>query len=175
MVLFHTALWTFVALICVGLLCLLGSVIVSLYQAWGPSRQRVAIVNRDTFAQGVTVDGIPIGGMTRDQARAALGENSIQAGQSLRMTIQADQQTWVLTNQELPFLRNVDVVLDAAYAVGRQGSKETIASSTTPFEYRYAHLYHTASHPVSLSTQVTYDPTAVRQLVAVIAQYFDLI
>ncbi len=169
----HTALWAFVALICAVILCLLGSAVVSLYQAYAPFRQRVDIVNRNTFAQGVVVDGVHIGGMTREEAEAALAASGTENGQGLRMTIQADGNTWVLTNEELPFQRNLSQVLDVAYAVGRQGSKETIASSVTPFEYRYAHLCHTASAPAYLSTRVTYDPMAVRPLAALIAGYID--
>ncbi len=169
----YTALWAFAALICAVILCLLGSAVASLYQAYEPFRQRVSVVNGNTFAQGVVVDGVHIGGMTRTEAEAALSAPAAQAGQALRMTIQADGNTWVLTNNELPFQRNLSAVLDVAYAVGRQGTKETIGSSVTPFEYRYAHLCHTASEPAYLTTRVTYDPLAVRPLAALIAGYID--
>ncbi len=166
-------LWGIAALICAALLILMGGTVFSLYRSYAPFRRRVETVNRNTFAQGVVVDGVHIGGMTRAQAEAALNTPAAQLGKTLRMTIQADDDTWVLTNDELPFRRNLDTVLDAAYAVGRQGTKETIASSVTPFEYRYAHLYHTASQPVYLTTRVTYDAAAVWPLVERIADAID--
>ena len=161
----QTALWAFVALLCGMVLCLLGYAVASLYQAYIPFRQRVAVVNRDTFAQGVMVDGVSIGGMTRAQAEAALEGGDGWSGSSMRLTVRVDDQTYLITNRELPLQRNLKSVLDTAYAVGRQGSPDTIGTDVTPFEYRYAHLHHTASQPVSLNTQVTYDPAAVRGLV----------
>lgn len=164
----HTALWAFVALVCVALLALMGYGILSMYQEYAPFRQRVAVTEQGTFAQGVLVDNIHIGGMTRAQA-----ENALKAGQAggagaLNITLRVDDQTWVITPNELPFERNIQAVLDTAYAIGRQGSASTIASSMTPFEYRYAHLYHTVSTPAYLYTQVTYDKAQVRKLVGII-------
>lgn len=169
----HTALWAFIALVCFALLCLMGYFVSSLYQTYGPFRQKKAIVGQATFAQGVLVDGVHIGGMTRAEAEAALKKEAAQQGNRLRLTVQADGQTWIMTENELPFERNLSAVLDTAYAVGRQGSRDTIGSSTTPFEYRYQHLYHTAATPVHLRTQVTYEGSQVRHLVDIIANNID--
>lgn len=164
----HTALWTFVALICIALLALLGYVIVNMYQASKPFRQRAEYTKMGLFAQGVLVDNIHIGGMTRQQAEQALSQQSSQGPGQLAITIRVDDETWLLTPQELPFQRNIQSVLDTAYAIGRQGSAETITSVYTPFEYRYAHLEHTVSSPAYLYTQVTYDKARVRELVGII-------
>ena len=168
----HTALWAFIALICAAILCLLGAWAVSLHQAYAPFRQMVAVVGQDTFAQGVLVDQVHIGGLTRAQAEEALRGGSQNPG-GLWLTVRADNQSWVITPNELPLERNVQAVLDTAYAVGRQGTPETIASSVTPFEYRYAHLYHTATTPVYLRTEVTYDPQKVWELVRVIENHVN--
>lgn len=163
----HTGLWALIVLICFSLLCLMGFFTASLYQSYGPFRQRAAIVNQSCFAQGVLVDGVHIGGMSRAQAEEALKTNEA-AGGSLWLTVQVDGETWVITPNELPLERNVREVLDTAYAVGRQGSPETIASGTTPFEYRYARLYHTVSSPVQLYTEVTYNDQKLWELVRII-------
>ena len=164
----ESRLWALVALVCAALLILLGREVYSWRQAYVPFRQKVEIVSRDTIAQGVLIDGTHVGGMTRAQARQMLNQSAGNAENSLRMTVRVDGQTWVITPNELPFCRNTASVIDTAYAVGRQGSVETIATGVTPFEYRYQHLYHTAGSPVSLTTQVTYDPSQVRQLVRII-------
>ena len=164
----NTAFWAMIALICAALLCCMGYIISSLYQAYRPFRQKAAVVAQNSFAQGVLVDGVHIGGMSRAQAEAALQNQNSQAGGGLRLTVRVDDQTWVITPNELPLERNIQAVLDTAYAVGRQGSRETVASSVTPFEYRYAHLYHTVSSPVNLYTSVTYDPETLWRLVRVI-------
>lgn len=163
----HTAFWALVAFSCFSLLCLMGYFISSLYQAYRPFRQKAAIVGQNTFAQGVLVDNVHIGGMSRAQAAEAL-KSSAAAGGGLWLTVQVDGQTWVITPDELPLERNIQSVLDTAYAVGRQGSVETIASSVTPFEYRYAYLYHTVTAPVNLYTDVTYSGEKLWELVRVI-------
>ena len=161
-------LWALVALLCAALLMLLIRAVYTWYTAYAPFRQKVSIVSQDTIAQGVLIDGMHVGGLTRQQAGQALSQSGAREENSLHMTVRVDGQTWVITPNELPFLRNAASVINTAYAVGRQGSVETIASGVTPFEYRYQHLYHTAGAPVSLYTRVTYDPDQVRQLVRII-------
>ncbi len=163
----HRTEWTVIALICAALLFLMCAAIVSLHQAYQPFREKKAVVNQTVIAQGVLVDGVHVGGMSRTEAAAALSREENTAG-SLWLTVQVDGQTWVITPNELPLERNTLAVLETAYAVGRQGSKDTIASSVTPFEYRYQHLYHTASSPVRLYTAVTYSAEKLWELVRII-------
>jgi len=106
--------------------------------------------------------------MNRQQAENALKNHNAPGTSGLRITLYVDDRTWVLTENELPFERNLAAVLDTAYAIGRQGTAETIASDITPFEYRYQHLYHTASTPAYLYTQVTFDQVKLRELVGII-------
>ena len=137
-----------IALVCAGLLFLMCAYIVSLYQAYQPFQEKKSIVNQNTIARGVLVDGLQVGGMSRIEAAAALKNQETASAGGLWLTVQADEQTWVITPNELPLERNTQAVLETAYAVGRQGSRETIASSVTPFEYRYQHICHTAASPV---------------------------
>jgi len=165
----NTALWTFVALCCITLLALMGYGVAMMYQPYPAFRQRVAITQQGTFAQGVLVDNIHIGGMTREQATAALSRQSQDVNSMLRLIVQVNQDSWLITGNDIPFQQNIQSVLDTAYAIGRQGTAETISSSQTPFDYRYAHLHHTATAPAYLYTQVTYDKQQVRNVVDFIA------
>lgn len=166
----HTALWALIALLAFAALCLMGFYLVSLYQAYPLFRQKAAILARNTFAQGIYVDQVPIGGMTREEAEAALKSQSEQTDRSLWIRLHVDGQAWTITPAEVPIKRDVSAKLDTAYAIGRQGSRDTIASRTTPFDYRYAHLYHTQTTKVSLFTTVTYDPENVRAFVRMVEQ-----
>ena len=163
----HRAEWTVIALVCAGLLCLMIAFIVSLYRAYKPFQQKKAIVEQNTIAQGVLVDGVHVGGMSRTDAAAALQKQETVSG-GLWLTVLVDGETWVITPKELPLERNTQAVLETAYAVGRQGSRETIASTLTPFEYRYQHLYHTVTSPVRLNTTVTYSAEKLWELVRII-------
>ena len=163
----RTALWAFIAFTAFAVLCLLLYAVARLREPESIFRQKAAIVNQQTIAQGVKVDGVHLGGMTREQATQAL-ESGGNGGNELNITIQVDGETWNVTSRELTLERNLSSVLDTAWAIGRQGSPETVASSVTPFEYRYQHLYHTVLTPVELRTRVTYDPARVRELVGII-------
>lgn len=162
------ALWTFIFLCALSVFALLSYLLYSLHAAYAPFRKQVAVTQQETFAQGVLVDDVHIGGMTRSEAEAALSSGAVDPVSGLRITLNIDGQTWVITPEELPFTRNISAVLDTAYAIGRQGTTETLGSSMTPFAYRYAHLYHTVSNPAYLYTESTYDPGTVRELVAII-------
>ncbi len=164
----HTALWALAALLAFAAICLMGFFVTSVYQAYPQFRQKAAMLARDTFGQGIWIDQTHIGGMTRQEAETALNAQASQTDSSLWIRLHVDGQVWTITPNEVPLRRNLSAVLDTAYAIGRQGSRETIGTSTTPFDYRYAHLQHTASNPVRLYTSVTYDPenvwTFVRQV-----------
>lgn len=162
------ALWALAALMCTALLALLCNAVLQWYREGDAFRRKKAVVSQETLAQGVLIDGVHVGGMTKAEAARALQKDAGAQDARLHLTVQVDGQTWIITPDELPFQRNIDSVLDTAYAVGRQGTAETIASTVTPFEYRYQHLYHTVESPVALHTQVTYDPAAVRRLVGII-------
>ncbi|MBR3018549.1 MAG: VanW family protein [Clostridia bacterium] len=157
----HTAVWVLAALVAFAALCLMGFYVASLYQAYPFFRQKAAILAADTFSQGIWVDHVHIGGMTRSEAERALNSQAQQTDASLWIRLHVDGQAWTVTPNDVPLRRNVSAVLDTAYAIGRQGSRETIGTNSTPFDYRYAHLYHTASTQVNLFTSVTYDPENV--------------
>lgn len=166
----HTVLWALAALLAFAALCLMGFYAVSLYQAYPLFRQKAVILARNTFAPGIYVDHVSIGGMTRQEAEAALKSQSQQSDNSLWIRLHVDGLDWTITPGEVPIQRNIAAVLDTAYAIGRQGSRETIATATTPFDYRYAHLYHTNTAKVHLYTSVTYDPENVRAFVRMVEQ-----
>ena len=154
--------------LCAAALIAMGLYAYRLYSAYGPFRQKVSLSMQDSFAQGVFVDGVNIGGMTRAQAEAAIKSKAIQGDRGLHLTVRVDGRAWLITADDLPLERNIQSVLNAAFTVGRQGIRETIGSSITPFEYRYAHLHQTASSPVSLYTSVTYDESRVRELAEIV-------
>ena len=165
----RTALWAMVGFICMMILALIGYGVYRMYEPSIEFEKKLNVVMQDTFAQGVIVDHVHIGGMTREQAKAALLQSARYNQQELNITVNVEGYQWVLTGSQLPVQRNIDAVLDTAYAFGRKGTTETIGSGVTPMEYRYQHLYHTVSNAAYLYTEVTYDPATVRELVGIIA------
>ena len=93
----HTVLWALAALLAFAALCLMGFYAVSLYQAYPLFRQKAAILARNTFAPGIYVDHVSIGGMTRQEAEAALKSQSQQSDNSLWIRLHVDGLDWTIT------------------------------------------------------------------------------
>ncbi len=102
---------------------------------------------------GVSVAGIEVGGMTLPQAMATINARSTQS-LSRPLTIQAGDQTWTITGQELGIRVDVEATANKAYAVGRQGS--FLADMLT-------HLYLLAV-PRDLEVVMSYDTGPINQV-----------
>jgi lipoprotein-anchoring transpeptidase ErfK/SrfK len=76
---------------------------------------------RDTIAQGVTVGGVDVGGLSRAQAAARLRRAILEP---LRRPITVDHgtRTWRLTAAEAQVATNLDATVDEALARSRQGN-----------------------------------------------------
>jgi L,D-transpeptidase catalytic domain/Putative peptidoglycan binding domain len=70
----------------------------------------------DRLLPGVRIDGIDVGEMTRDQARAAL-DGQIDAALDREIEVVAGEQTWHVTPRELGATTAVDRLLDRAFAL----------------------------------------------------------
>lgn len=167
----HDGLWLLVVIGCIALLIIGGFSVSSLYSSHYPAfREKVAALNQDTFYHGVHVDGVHLGGMTRDQARQALTQNAAYSDQQFSLPVTIDGKTWTITQRELPLTRNIDAVLDEAYAIGRQGMLDTLSGSGTPFEARYQQVSSAGQEGAYLYTQITYDKSTVRALAETLAE-----
>ena len=161
----HDLIWLLVIIGCIALLILGGFTVSSLYSNHYPAfRQKVAAMNTNTFYDGVHVDGIHIGGLTREQARRVLQQNAVSSDQYLDLKVTIDGKTWHITQTELPLSSNIEAVLDEAFSIGRQGTLSTLQSRTTPFEYRYLTRQAVNQNGAYLYTEVTYDKATARAL-----------
>lgn len=77
--------------------------------------------HRDTIAKGVTVGGVDVGGLTRDQAVARL-RRQILVPLRRTVTVRHGQHTWHLTASEAHVTADIDATVDAALARSRQGN-----------------------------------------------------
>lgn len=166
----QNSIWGLIVLGCVLCLCLMGYIIYQMHKPYHEFREMCSTVLQDTFAQGVLVDNVHIGGMTRDQARQAILMHAGYDQQDLHIELDVEGYQWIMTNQQLPVQRNIEAVLDTAYAIGRIGSAETIGTARTPLQYKYDHLQNTKNNAAYLYTQVTYDPQTLRELVRTVAR-----
>jgi len=70
---------------------------------------------------GVRALGVPVGGMTRDEARAALTDR-VAAMSTRSITIGFKELNWTVAGQHLGVRPDVEPVVDEAYRLGRDGS-----------------------------------------------------
>ena len=165
--------WTFIALVACAAFVLVLYLIFALRQPYAAFRTMAAETAKNTFAYGIYVDGVSIGGMTRAQAESALQNRLNANGGELSMDLQVDHYAWHITGREIPFTRNLSRVLDRAWVIGRQGTTQTLTGGMTPLYYRYQHRMGAAKNGAYFYTEVTYDKSDVHAFVSQVAAYVN--
>ena len=116
-------------------------------------------VSQTTYFPGVTVDGVDLGGMTREEAgQLFLGRQS-QTASEFSLIVAAGDKRWKITSEQVPVTFNAETILDQAYNVGRVGT----------LEERYAQIQKVQQEGAHYVTGFDYDRSAVDALVDVIA------
>lgn len=127
-----------------------------------------ALVNTDRIFPGVSIDGIDVGGMTCEEAEAALGKSSVDTS-SVNLHVQADAYSYDITGADVPLYRNISEVVQIAYAAGRGNTTAIRGTGRTPLSERVASIRSLSSQPLALQTEITYDHETVRQIAENIA------
>lgn len=98
------------------------------------------------FAEGVYVDGIPLGGLTRGQAEQQLKSkhNTYVADNGVTVTDGTNQTLFKISDTDYTY--DTESVLDQAFEAGRDGTDLT-------------------QNPVKLTTKITVDPSKLEQKV----------
>lgn len=117
---------------------------------------------RDTIFPGVYVDNVHVGNMTVDQARGALTQSPAQSDNGFSLTVNIGNRSFPINSQLVPLSRNMDQVLEQAYALGRQNTAADV--SVTPFEQRLNATGELYNNNVFLTSHTSYDKAAVRAL-----------
>jgi len=137
--------------------------------AWDASRMndyksKRNFLARETIFPGVYVDNIHVGNMTVAQAREALQSGQVQADGGFSLTVHIGNIAFPINSQLVPLSRNVDQVLEQAYALGRQSTTAIVNTSVTPFEQRLSSTEEMYRNNVYLTSEMTYDRASVRGL-----------
>lgn len=112
-----------------------------------------AAVSGKTFYGNVIVDGIPLNGLTMEEAAEQLNAQKEQASVPFEIFIAYGDQTWRITANEVPLYWNTALQLEKAYMIGRTGT----------LDERYAQVRN-LTDPIYLSSDFVYDKTMVRTL-----------
>lgn len=187
----HTILWLVVALICLA--ASITILITALPQITGKAsdgasvafvdggmirrddetvqklRDAHAALVGDVIFNGVYIDGVHVGGMTRQQAIDAVYTMPGGAGSEFDIMINVGGTVYSANSQNVPLYRNVEEVVTQAYALGRQNSTELRNSGVTPLKERWDSVQYLAQNPVAFYTVTTYDHGVVREIADSIA------
>ena len=114
--------------------------------------EKRAAISGDTFYGNVFVDGVPLRGLTKEEARGELAEKAEVQDNFFFITIASGVETWRLSAENIPLRWDTEAQLEKAYMIGRTGT----------LEERYAQVRN-LNEPVYLTSEYTYDRDAVRQ------------
>ena len=130
-------------------------------------------MSSDVIFSGVWIDGVYVGGMTRDQAMEAVGQTEATGGGDFSIDIQIGNDRWTLDSTMVPMTRNLSAVVDRAYAVGRGNTTNIRGTRVTPFQERLNAVTGLQSSPAAFSTEMTYDRPTVRGMVDAIVSFVN--
>lgn len=130
------------------------------YESYTAVRQTVA---GDTFFDGVSVDGVSLGGMTCEEAQAQFAGREQQAADAFSLVVASGDKRWRITSEEIEVFSDAQTVLRRAYAVGRTGT----------LEERYTQIMRVKEEGAAFETGFGYDRSAVRALVDIIGDSLD--
>lgn len=115
-----------------------------------------AVLDSETFYEGVFVDEIALAGLTAGQAQQQIEAKQQEFAANNAVTITKDGQTALVINvAEVACTWDTDAVLESAWKQGREGTDEE----------RLAAIEQLKATPAKLVTTATIDPAAVEQKV----------
>ncbi|MDD4081058.1 MAG: VanW family protein [Eubacteriales bacterium] len=161
--------WGVLAVMSLALIIGIGYWVLTASRAEQDYNNKAESLGSQVFFDQIYVDGYPVGGMTFAQAESALAQQAAAARSSLAITLNVDEATYQITQQQLPFQRNTRAVLEEAWSIGRQGFSWMVGEDITPFEVRWRHVAQTARDKAYFATQVTYEAQDLRALCESIA------
>ena len=129
-------------------------------------------LNDNAIFPGIYIDNNHMGGKTIDEARQILGDRDVEAAQSFKVTVNIGNKSWPIDSTMVPLSRNIEQVLNEAFAYGRQ---YPFSNGKPPYLLRtqLARDLREEAGYVKLSTKVTYDPQRVRELTDAITAYVN--
>ena len=123
-----------------------------------------ALANATTFLQGITVNGIDIGGMTMDEASTALSAAEANVAALRELQLVYDNKLYPLDISDMPITLNTDSVLKEAYPLGKTGDLAAMKAEVEDVK--------TKGRAFTLS--VSYDLTTLNTKVTAIAAQIDI-
>ena len=123
------------------------------------------LVNSTVFLQGITVNGVAIGGMSMDEAKAALSTAITNVTAQRELQLVYDNKLYPLDLSTMPSSVNTDSVLAEAYKLGKSGGDYATLK---------AEADDVTTNGREFTLTISYDLSALTAAVAQVATQIDL-
>ena len=127
----------------------------------------------DRIYQGIYIDDIHVGGMTKEQAIRKLEEVNGETDAKFDLVVSVGNESWHVNSERVPVSRNIRETVDRAWACGRGNTTRNTGSGKPPFEERVSQASDLRSYPQTFRTKQDYDHEALRTLTDGIVNYVD--
>lgn len=117
-------------------------------------------INIDTFYDGISVEGIELGGKTKEEAKKLLSELEPSLREEIDITLSYADKSYHYTQDDFAFTYNTDEILEEAYQVARTGDDEE----------RYLQVKSLPENPRNFEISHEMSTDNVEELVSKIAQ-----
>lgn len=140
-----------------ALIVLIAALVIAIAVFAGIGIYAMRYVNYDKILPNVYVAGIDVGGMTKEEAKAAI-ESGLSATEQQSINVNLPDQTLTFTPAQDTVLIDVDQAVDAAYRYGRNSSNPFAMSRAIKAAQR-------RRNDIDISTAVQVDTTYIRDLI----------
>ncbi len=123
-----------------------------------------ALANATTFLEGITVNGIDIGGMTMEEATSALNAAEANIAALKQLPLVYNNKLYPLDISDMPITFNIDAVLKGAYTLGKTGDLAAMKKEIADVK----------ANGRAYTLTVSYDLTTLNTKVAAIATQIDV-
>ena len=127
----------------------------------------------DRLYQGVYIDDVHVGGMTREEAVRAVSTVHDDAAGAFDITVSVGNEAWHVNSERVPVSRNTEEVVERAWAVARGNTPGLSGGAVTPFQERVDRASALRSTPETFATVRDYDRAALRTLTDGIVNYVN--
>ena len=167
------AFYTVLLILSVSVLVILLLTAVARLTRWEAFKRQMAEDQADTLAEGLTVDGVHVGGFTRKKAEALLASPASAEIQTFSYRIHVQDQMCVMTEKDLPVGSNLDAVLDQAWSMSRRLAMSRGETADSPFAARARLRNRLKQDGASLSSMTGYDIRDISRYADALAEQVD--
>lgn len=141
-------------------LCLAGAYFA---YAYTQNQKIKEIMSQDGIYQGITIDGIDVGGLSKEEAMNLLVQTHGKDASNQKLVLFYEDEEWVYTFHDIGAEYQVEKAVDLAYNLGRTGTKKENMQAVS------ALIRHGEDIPV----EFTYDASKMQDKLIEVSEHFN--